>query len=135
MLLNNLHSSDKDNQSLNEGNFISKDFTGLIDSDASSKLSGLTISKLFEGLDIENNDKMHRFISTNSPALQNVMGYDKSDDIFAVEIIKEQMNYIAEKISFIETSSDSFRKHKYIVNNGRIVNRFVIKYSTSEVQI
>jgi hypothetical protein len=114
MLLNNLHSSDKDNQSLNEGNFISKDFTGLIDSDASSKLSGLTISKLFEGLDIENNDKMHRFISTNSPALQNVMGYDKSDDIFAVEIIKEQMNYIAEKISFIEKDFDKY--YNYIIS-------------------
>lgn len=96
------------NQKLNESNFLSDDLLGLVDSDAKSKLSALTIDKMFEGLDLEKSDQMHRFISANAPSIQEVMGLNNADDLFAYEIIKQQLNYIAEKISFVERD---FRKY------------------------
>ena len=96
------------NQKLNESNFLSDDLLGLVDSDAKSKLSALTIDKMFEGLDLEKSNEMHRFISANAPSIQEVMGLNNADDLFAYEIIKQQLNYIAEKISFVERD---FRKY------------------------
>ena len=102
-----------ENQKLNESNFLSDDLLGLVDSDAKSKLSALTIDKMFEGLDLEKSDQMHRFISSNAPSIQEVMGLNNADNLSAYEIIKQQLNYIAEKISFVERD---FRKYyDYII--------------------
>lgn len=114
MLFNNLHLQNPNKSNLNEGNFISKDITGIFDSDASGKLSSLTIDKLFEGLDIEKSEKMHDFISTNAPSIKNAMDYDNSDDTFAIEVIKQQMNYIANKIAEIEKEFDKY--YNFIIN-------------------
>ena len=48
MLFRNLN-FEKKAQNISEGNFISADFLGIIDSDAKSKLAFLTIDKMFEG--------------------------------------------------------------------------------------
>lgn len=101
------------NQKLNEGNFISGDFSGIFDTDAKAKLSALTIDKMFEGLDLEKSEQMHRFISSNAPSIQEVMGLNNADNLSSYEIIKQQLNYIAEKISFVERD---FRKYyDYII--------------------
>lgn len=103
-----------EHQKLNESNFLSDDFTGLVDSDAKSKLSALTIDKMFEGLDLEKSEQMHRFISSNAPSVQEVMGLNNADKLSSYEIIKQQLNYIAEKISFVEKD---FRKYyDYIIS-------------------
>lgn len=102
------------NQKLNESNFLSSDILGLVDTDAEAKLSALTIDKMFEGLDLEKSDQMHRFISSNAPSIQESMGLNNADDLSAYEIIKQQLNYIAEKISFVERD---FRKYyDYIIS-------------------
>jgi hypothetical protein len=111
---NNFQKFDSENQKLNEGNFISSDITGIIDTDAKAKLSSLTIDKLLEGLDLEKSDQMHRFIATNAPSLQEVMGLNIADDTFSIEIIKQQLNYIAEKITFVE--KDFTKYYNYIIS-------------------
>ncbi len=111
---NNFQKFNSENQKLNEGNFISSDITGLVDTDAAAKLSALTIDKLFEGLDLEKSDQMHRFIATNAPSLQEVMGLNIADDTFSFEIIKQQLNYIAEKIAFVE--KDFAKYYNYIIS-------------------
>lgn len=109
----NFQNPNSENKRLNEGNFLSSDPTGFFDTDAESKLSKLTIDKLFEGLDIEKSDQMHRFISTNVPSIQEVMGLDISDDTLSIEIIKQQLNYITEKILFVE--KDFAKYYNYII--------------------
>lgn len=99
---NNFQKPNTENQKLNEGNFLSSDPTGFFDADAESKLSKLTIDKLFEGLDIEKSDQMHRFIGTNVPSIKEVMDFDIADDTLSIEIVKQQFNYITEKILFVE---------------------------------
>jgi hypothetical protein len=105
---NNFQHSDSQDENLYEGNFISKDPSGIFDASASAKLSELTIDKLFEGLDLEKSDQMHRFISVNSPSVQDVMDINQTDDLFAFEIIKQQMNYISDKIRFVEKDLEKY---------------------------
>lgn len=114
MIFNNSQSPNNENRKLNESNFLSSDFFGIVDSDAKAKLSGLTIDKLFEGLDLEKSDQMHRFIATNAPSVQEAMGLNISDDTFAFELVKQQLNYIAEKIKFIEKDLEKY--YNYIIS-------------------
>ena len=111
---NNFQHSDSQDETLYEGNFISKDPSGIFDANASTKLSELTIDKLFEGLDLEKSDEMHRFISVNSPSIQDVMDINQTDDLFAFEIIKQQMNYISDKIRFVEKDLEKY--YNYIIS-------------------
>lgn len=92
---------------LNEGNFISKDFTGLFDKNAEFRLSDLTIYKLFEGLNIENSDQTHNYIVANMPSLKDVMGKNKSDDTSAFELIRAQILYIEQQIKMFDNELSS----------------------------
>lgn len=97
----------KNTFNLNEGNFISKDITGLFDKDAEFRLSALTIEKLFEGLDIDNSDQTHNYIISNMPSLKDVMGKNKSDDTSAFELIRAQMLYIEQQIKTFDNELSS----------------------------
>jgi hypothetical protein len=101
MLFKNFNNPNLD-YSINEGNFISGDIFGLIDSDAEFRLSQLTIDKLFEGLDIEKSEAMHNFIKSNIPSLSEVMGKSKSTGTNSFELIRAQFTYIKNQISNYE---------------------------------
>lgn len=93
--------------SINEGNFISSDIFGLIDTDAKFRLSELTIDKLFEGLDIEKSEAMHNFIKSNIPSLASIMGKDKSELSKGIDLIRAQFAYIESQISLFERELSS----------------------------
>ena len=101
MLFKNFYNN-HDNFRLNEGNFISSDFTGLFDSDAKFRLTELTIDKLFEGLDLEKSEQLHSFIKSNMPDLAPVLGKDKASNTSAFELIRSQVSYMDTRILFIE---------------------------------
>ncbi len=101
MLFKNFYNN-HDQFRLNEGNFISSDWTGLIDQDAKFRLSELTIDKLFEGLDLEKSEAFHTFIKSNMPSLAPVMGKDRASITSAFELIRSQISYMDTRILFIE---------------------------------
>jgi|LakMenEpi03Aug12_release.lakeMendotaPanAssembly.Ray.scaffolds.fasta_scaffold272846_1 hypothetical protein len=98
---------------LNESNFISKDILGLVDSDASFKLSELKIDKLFEGLDFEKSQDLCNLIGNNSLSIKNTLVWDKSDTTFAIDILQDQLDYMREKIGDIEREFDKW--YEYII--------------------
>jgi hypothetical protein len=87
---------------INEGNFISSDWTGFFDTDAEFRLNKLTIDKLFEGLDIEKSEAMHNFIKSIIPSLSSILGKDKSTITNSFEFIRSQVGYIQNKVQTIE---------------------------------
>jgi hypothetical protein len=102
MLFKNF-SNNHDQFRLNEGNFISKDFTKIFDTDASYTLSKLTIDKLFEGLDFEKSEDMYNFIKSNIPSIASSLGMYNASNLFAFDLIKNQISYIITRIIKIET--------------------------------
>lgn len=101
MLFKNFY-NDHDNFRLNEGNFISSDWTGLFDSDAKFRLTELTIDKLFEGLDFEKSEQLHTTIKSNMPNLAPVLGKDKAYTTSAFELIQSQVSYMDTRLLFIQ---------------------------------
>lgn len=101
MLFKNFY-NDHDNFRLNEGNFISSDWTGLFDTDAKFRLTELTIDKLFEGLDLEKSEQLHTTIKSNMPDLAPVLGKDKSYTTSAFELIQSQVSYMDTRLLFIQ---------------------------------
>lgn len=101
MLFKNFY-NDHDNFRLNEGNFISSDWTGLFDTDAEFRLAKLTIDKLFEGLDLEKSEQLHSFIKSNMPNLAPNLGEDKASITSAFELIRSQVSYMDTRLLFIQ---------------------------------
>jgi hypothetical protein len=101
MLFKNFYNN-HDQFRLNEGNFISKDFTGLFDTDAKFRLTELNIDKLFEGLDLEKSEQLHSFIKTNMPNLAPNLGKAKASTTSAFDLIASQISYIQTKILLLE---------------------------------
>ena len=101
MLFKNFY-NDHDNFRLNEGNFISSDWTGLFDTDAEFRLAKLTIDKLFEGLDLEKSEQLHSFIKSNMPNLAPNLGKDKASITSAFELIRSQVSYMDTRLLFIQ---------------------------------
>ena len=102
MLFKNFYNS-HDQFRLNEGNFISKDPFKIFDTDASYTLSKLTIDKLFEGLDFEKSEDMYNFIKSNIPSIASSLGMYNASNLFAFDLIKNQISYIITRIIKIET--------------------------------
>lgn len=96
---------------INESNFISKDITGIFDSDARTKLSTLTIDKMFEGLDMKNEQEIHDFVVAFAPSLSDVMGVNESQSTYAFDVIKAQLMYMQSQLQKIERDVDSFYKN------------------------
>ena len=121
MLFKNLNLESKDTKDISEGNFISKDFSGIFDSDATSKLTGLTIDKMFEGLDLEKSAEMHDFIKTfapsldsqpasiSSPSIPAVLGIGNSSNT-AHRLIDSQLHYMETRLEDIERTLDKYYK-------------------------
>lgn len=101
MLFKNFY-NDNDRFRLNESNFISKDFTGLFDSDAKFRLTELTIDKLFEGLDLDKSEELHNFVKSNIPSLAPIMGTYKAKTTSAFELVRSQISYMDTRILFVE---------------------------------
>jgi hypothetical protein len=103
MLFSNLNNKSYISNKIFEGNFISKDFTGIFDKEADYNLTKLTIDKMFEGLDLEKSDKIHNTIASDMPSLKDAMGVSKADDTFAFRLIELQLDYIKTRLTNIET--------------------------------
>lgn len=101
MLFKNFYNN-HDQFRLNEGNFISSDFSSLFDSDAEFRLKKLTIDKLFEGLDIEKSQELHNIIKSSIPSTASVMGLSDASKNSAFDLVKTQVSYIDSKIINIE---------------------------------
>lgn len=102
MLFSNLNRRYDINGKLHEGNFISKDFTGIFDKDAQPYLSKLTIDKLFEGLDLEKSNEMHNNLITSIPSIKDVMGLNRAGNTLATELITKQLVYMQNRLDTIE---------------------------------
>ena len=112
MLFRNLN-FEKKAQNISEGNFISADFLGIIDSDAKSKLAFLTIDKMFEGLDLKKSAELHDFIEAYAPSLKaqsNTSTTSSINDVIGLgnskksvlEIINSQLHYMQLRLEGIE---------------------------------
>ena len=111
MLYRPIHSNKKEDITrIDESNFISSDMLGIFDSDARVKLSALTIEKLFEGLDIDNTNEMHDFITSFAPSLSKVMGVHSSESNYAFDILKAQLMYMQTILQDVENDIDYFYK-------------------------
>lgn len=121
MLFKNLNLESRIDKNISEGNFISKDFLGIFDSDATSKLTGLTIDKMFEGLDLEKSAEMHDFIKTFAPSLDSQSASISSPSIPAVlgignssntahRLIDSQLHYMETRLEDIERTLDKYYK-------------------------
>ena len=109
MLFKNFYNN-YDQYKLNEGNFVSKDFTGLFDSDAKFRLTELTIDKLFEGLDLDKSEQLHSFIKSNIPSTALVLGKENSTKTSAFELVKSQISYIDTRILAVQRElSEAFK--------------------------
>jgi hypothetical protein len=120
MLFRNLN-FEKKAQNISEGNFISADFLGIIDSDAKSKLAFLTIDKMFEGLDLKKSAELHDFIEAYAPSLKaqsNTSTTSSINDVIGLgnskksvlEIINSQLHYMQLRLEGIEKELDKFYK-------------------------
>lgn len=134
MLYRHIHPNKKEDITrIDESNFISSDMLGIFDSDARVKLSALTIDKLFEGLDIDNSNEMHDFITSFAPSLSKVMGVYSSESNYAFEILKAQLMYMQTILQDVENDIDSFYKNVINVHksytDGQTIETLVAKYS------
>jgi hypothetical protein len=124
------------NYNLNEGNFISKDITGIFDSDADFRLSTLKIDKLFEGLDIDNSNEIHNLMISSMPSLKDVLGKNKSDDTSAFELIRGQILYMEQRIrEFDNELSEAFNnviKATKYAKNPEMAKEKIAKISNPE---
>ena len=102
MLFSNLNRRYDINGKLHEGNFISKDFTGIFDKDAQPYLAKLTIDKLFEGLDFEKSNEIHNNLISAIPSIKDAMGLNKAGDTMATELITKQLVYMQDRLDAIE---------------------------------
>lgn len=102
MLFSNLNRRYDINGKLHEGNFISKDFTGIFDKDAQPYLSKLTIDKLFEGLDFEKSNEMHNNLISSIPSIKDALGLNRAGDTMAPELITKQLVYMQDRLDAIE---------------------------------
>ncbi len=121
---------------INESNFISSDMTGALDSDSGTKLSYITIEKMFEGLDIDNTNEIHNFILSFAPSLSRVMGVANSETNSAFEVLKAQLMYMQTILQKVEDDIDSF--YKRVINvyksysDGETIESLVAKYSNPQ---
>lgn len=120
---------------LNEGNFISSDILGLVDSDARFKLSELTLDKLFEGLDLEKSQSLCNLIGNNSLSIKNSLDISRFSSTVALQLIKEQIEYMQIEISEIEKEFDKWydyviRAHKQ--KEGKEKEALLAKYTSPE---
>ena len=134
MLYRPIHSNKKEDITrIDESNFISSDILGIFDSDARVKLSALTIEKLFEGLDIDNTNEMHDFITSFAPSLSKVMGVHSSESNYAFDILKAQLMYMQTILQDVENDIDYFYKNVINVHksytDGQTIETLVAKYS------
>lgn len=135
MPFNNFLNSNNPLFRLNEGNFISDDILGLVDSDARFKLSELTLDKLFEGLDLEKSQSLCNLIGNNSLSIKDSLDLGKFSRTTALQLLLDQIEYMQIEINEIEREFDKWydyviRAHKQ--KEGKEKEALLAKYTSPE---